>query len=60
MLLQRLGPKTVVWSFGVLIYQILYSKSPFGNFESQMELTLKLLNQVDETIFENEVSKELK
>ena len=43
MLLHEYGPKTEVWAFGVMIYELLHGDTPLSQCRSEQELKEKIM-----------------
>ena len=54
------GPKTDVWAFGLVIYELLHGKAPLAHIGSQDELKRQLRVQMKGDSFRADLSSELK
>ncbi len=54
------GPKTDVWAFGVLLYELIEGKTPCFDCRTESELKQCLMKQIDYSSFSSHVSSELK
>jgi serine/threonine protein kinase len=54
------GPKTDVWAFGVLLFELVEGRTPCCNCKSECELKQCLLKQIDHSSFSSPISHELK
>lgn len=51
------GPKTEVWSFGVMIYEMLHGETPLSRCSTEKELKEKI---IEEVTFKEGIPKDLK
>ena len=54
------GPKTDVWAFGVLIYELLHGETPYSTCRTETELKQSLSIPVPKNKFKAELSNEIK
>jgi serine/threonine protein kinase len=54
------GPKTDVWAFGLVIYELLHGKAPLAHIGSQEELKKQLKVPIRTDQFRSDLSCELK
>jgi serine/threonine protein kinase len=54
------GPKTDVWAFGMLIYEIVHGQTPFYNCESEAELKQRVQIPVNWDQLKGSLSSPLK
>ena len=54
------GPKTDIWAFGVLMFQLLHGKTPFSHCKSEQQLKYNLSIPIGWTQLKAELSADLK
>lgn len=54
------GPKTDVWAFGVLIFELLHGTTPYSNCRSEAELRQSLSVPISKNQIKLDISPELK
>jgi serine/threonine protein kinase len=54
------GPKTDVWAFGVLIYELLHGETPFASCKTESELKYQVSVQIKGKRMREELSSEVK
>lgn len=50
------GPKTDVWAFGIVIYELLHGKTPFTHIEDPQILIKALMVQLNIEDFRSDIS----
>jgi serine/threonine protein kinase len=54
------GPKTDVWAFGVMLYELVEGHAPCQDCRTEAELKQRLLKQIDHSSFQSSISDDLK
>ena len=54
------GPKTDVWAFGVMVYELLHGETPYSRCRSEEELKAALRKQLTRSQLSHEISSPLK
>lgn len=54
------GPKTDVWAFGILMFELLHGKTPFSHCKSEQELKYNLSIPIGWTQLKADLSADLK
>jgi serine/threonine protein kinase len=54
------GPKTDVWAFGIMIYEIYHGRTPFNYCQTEEELRASVTKQLQWSNLKNDINNEAK
>lgn len=54
------GPKTDVWAFGIMVYELYHGKTPFNACQTEEELQMSVTKQIQWNQLKNEILNEVK